>query len=618
MACITPATDGSPHLHRRPRGAGLPGGRHRVADGQPSPRLPGVRRGRRVPSAGHDRDDRPRPPPLPLPEAHLPQPGPGPVRQPRDEPLHPVLPLRPLLPRLRRRRRPGGHGHSATRSTSAGTRTASWRASSAATWWRSARPGCSPTRPSAATTPASGTCRRRPRSACTAAWAATPSPASGTACCAGSTAATTVPSTATSSATGAASATSSSTRRAGCARPCKDTVEPGSPGRRREDAILQVAGHDRRRPHRAAARHRHRVAPRLPGGQLGAAQARGRRRTSSSGMAGAGAPAGRIWPRRSLDEGPSRSCSARDLEQADAMLILGEDVTNTAPMLDYSLRQWLRRRPTPEQIALKIPDWNDAAVGEFVHEAPTRPSHPERPRDQARPPCGEDLPRGPVRSGASRLRRGPPPGRARAGGARSARSRWPRTRRRSRRPSSKAQRPIVIVSGISSGSEDVLRAAANVAWSLHARGRGRRAVLGGARVQQPGAEPHGRRDAWRRPSRRPSEARWTWPSSWRTTSTAGRRRAEVDRFLQCLRTRGGARSHRERRHCPGGRRGAARGHLRREHRHLRQQRGQGPALLPGVSHAAGAGRGAARCWLALDIEATPSSEHARPAAAAGD
>ena len=72
-----------------------------------------------------------------------------------------------------------------------------------------------------------------------------------------------------------------------------------------------------------------------------------------------------------IDEGPSRSCSARDLEQADAMLVLGEDVTNTAPMLDYSLRQWIRRRPTPEQIALKIPAWNDAAVGELVHEEPS-------------------------------------------------------------------------------------------------------------------------------------------------------------------------------------------------------------------------------------------------------
>ena len=38
-------------------------------------------------------------------QADVPQPGPGPVREPRDEPLHPVLPLRALLSRLRRRPR---------------------------------------------------------------------------------------------------------------------------------------------------------------------------------------------------------------------------------------------------------------------------------------------------------------------------------------------------------------------------------------------------------------------------------------------------------------------------------------------------------------------------------
>ena len=55
---------------------GLPRERHRVADDQPPARLPGLRRGRRVPPAGHDGDDRPHLPPLPLHQAHPPQPGP--------------------------------------------------------------------------------------------------------------------------------------------------------------------------------------------------------------------------------------------------------------------------------------------------------------------------------------------------------------------------------------------------------------------------------------------------------------------------------------------------------------------------------------------------------------
>jgi NADH-quinone oxidoreductase subunit G len=70
-------------------------------------------------------------------------------------------------------------------------------------------------------------------------------------------------------------------------------------------------------------------------------------------------------------DGPARSPSLRDLELADAMLILGEDITNTAPMLALSLRHWLRRRPTAEEIRLGIPYWNDAAIGEIVHEEPS-------------------------------------------------------------------------------------------------------------------------------------------------------------------------------------------------------------------------------------------------------
>ncbi len=115
----------------------------------------------------------------------------GPVHQPRDEPLHPVLPLRALLPGLRRRPRPRRLRRRTTTSTSAATRTACWRASSAATWSRSARPASSPTRRSSSTTRASGTCRPRRRSACTAASAATPSPASATARCGASATATT-------------------------------------------------------------------------------------------------------------------------------------------------------------------------------------------------------------------------------------------------------------------------------------------------------------------------------------------------------------------------------------------------------------------------------------------
>ena len=169
-----------------------------------------------------------------------------------------------------------------------------------------------------------------------------------------------------------------------------------------------------------------------------------------------------------LATGPSRSSSLRELERADATFILGEDVTNTAPMLDYSVRQWLRRRPNMERTRLKIPDWNDAAVGEIVYEEPSAlyvatvaatkldmsaaEVYRAVPDDLARlgfavahlldgdAPQVPDLPadiRDLAQATAQALGR--------------------------------AKRPI-IVSGVSCGSEAVVKAAANIAWSLCARG----------------------------------------------------------------------------------------------------------------------------------------------------
>ena len=40
-----------------------------------------------------------------------------------------------------------------------------------------------------------------------------------------------------------------------------------------------------------------------------------------------------------LQKGPARTPSLHDVESADAVLVLGEDVTNTAPMLALALRQ---------------------------------------------------------------------------------------------------------------------------------------------------------------------------------------------------------------------------------------------------------------------------------------
>lgn len=63
-----------------------------------------------------------------------------------------------------------------------------------------------------------------------------------------------------------------------------------------------------------------------------------------------------------LRGGPYRTPSLRDVERADAVLVLGEDPTNTAPLLDLAVRQAVLNRPKQRVRDLGIPNWNDAVV----------------------------------------------------------------------------------------------------------------------------------------------------------------------------------------------------------------------------------------------------------------
>lgn len=63
-----------------------------------------------------------------------------------------------------------------------------------------------------------------------------------------------------------------------------------------------------------------------------------------------------------LQNGPVRIASLREVEQSDAVLVLGEDVTQTAPRLALSLRQAVRNRTYAIADSLRIPRWQDAAV----------------------------------------------------------------------------------------------------------------------------------------------------------------------------------------------------------------------------------------------------------------
>ncbi|MGR6036381.1 MAG: NADH-quinone oxidoreductase subunit NuoG [Candidatus Nitrosoglobus sp.] len=73
-----------------------------------------------------------------------------------------------------------------------------------------------------------------------------------------------------------------------------------------------------------------------------------------------------------LRSSPVRIPSLREIEQADAVLVLGEDLTNTAPRLALSLRQAIRQQSLEMADKLKIPRWQDAAVREAApqHKSP--------------------------------------------------------------------------------------------------------------------------------------------------------------------------------------------------------------------------------------------------------
>ncbi len=63
-----------------------------------------------------------------------------------------------------------------------------------------------------------------------------------------------------------------------------------------------------------------------------------------------------------LQTGPARTPSLHDVQQSDAVLVLGEDVTNTAPLLNLALRQATRNRQRDIAAAMKIPAWDDNAI----------------------------------------------------------------------------------------------------------------------------------------------------------------------------------------------------------------------------------------------------------------
>jgi NADH-quinone oxidoreductase subunit G len=71
---------------------------------------------------------------------------------------------------------------------------------------------------------------------------------------------------------------------------------------------------------------------------------------------------------RILKDGPVRTPSMREVETADAVFILGEDLINSAPMLGLAVRQAAKQQPMKEASKAHIPMWHDAANREFMQD----------------------------------------------------------------------------------------------------------------------------------------------------------------------------------------------------------------------------------------------------------
>jgi NADH-quinone oxidoreductase subunit G len=66
-----------------------------------------------------------------------------------------------------------------------------------------------------------------------------------------------------------------------------------------------------------------------------------------------------------LSSGIAHAPSLKEIENCDTILILGEDVTNTAPMIALAVRQAARNKYLEAALKLGIRKWNDAPVREM-------------------------------------------------------------------------------------------------------------------------------------------------------------------------------------------------------------------------------------------------------------
>lgn len=171
-----------------------------------------------------------------------------------------------------------------------------------------------------------------------------------------------------------------------------------------------------------------------------------------------------------LRDGPVRTPSLHETEKADMVLILGEDITNTAPMLALAVRQAVRQEPLEEaKQTAHIAEWQDAAVREAVQDrnGPLFILH-------TFPTKLDEL--------ATKTQRGAPDNLARIAFAVSHKigAEMPAVSgltadetllvEQIAQALEAADRPLIIA-GYGSGNDAYMKAAANISWALHKKGK---------------------------------------------------------------------------------------------------------------------------------------------------
>jgi len=170
-----------------------------------------------------------------------------------------------------------------------------------------------------------------------------------------------------------------------------------------------------------------------------------------------------------LAESPARVPSLKDVEECDAIFIIGEDISNTAPRLALAIHRSVRQKPMEIARRLHIPDWDDAAVREAVHDehGPLFIATPYSTRLDALAVSAfraspDDVTRLAL-AVADVLHEGAPPVSDITGEMRSHAEMIARVLLDAKRP--------LVISGMAMGDEAMVKAAANVAAALSASGK---------------------------------------------------------------------------------------------------------------------------------------------------